>query len=108
MAEVSQDMILDYMIGKGGVVKNVDLVRHFRKFLQLDDPLLKGMSAVGYQTTVIMFKGMRLCHNGQCVFEVSVVTRGQIARYHLAQVKTDIQLGGSLRRRVYKYTKFHW
>lgn len=108
MAEVSQDMILDYMIGKGGVVKNVDLVRHFRKFLQLDDPLLKGMSAVGYQTTVIMFKGMRLCHNGQCVFEVSVVTRGQIARYHLAQVKADIQLGGSLRRRVYKYTKFHW
>lgn len=108
MAEVSQEMILDYMIGKGGVVKNVDLVRHFRKFLQLDDPLLKGMSAVGYQTTIIMVKGMRLCHNGQCVFEVSVVTRGQIARYHLAQVKADIQLGGSLRRRVYKYTKFHW
>lgn len=108
MAEVSQDMILDYMIGKGGVVKNVDLVRHFRKFLQLDDSLLKGMSAVGYQTTIIMVKGMRLCHNGQCVFEVSVVTRGQIARYHLAQVKADIQLGGSLRRRVYKYTKFHW
>ena len=108
MAEVSQEMILDYMIGKGGVVKNVDLVRHFRKFLQLDDPLLKGMSAVGYQTTIIMVKGMRLCHNCQCVFEVSVVTRGQIARYHLAQVKADIQLGGSLRRRVYKYTKFHW
>lgn len=50
MAEVSQEMILDYMIGKGGVVKNVDLVRHFRKFLQLDDPLLKGMSADEYQT----------------------------------------------------------
>lgn len=90
MAEVSQEMILDYMMGKGGVVKNVDLVRHFRKFLQLDDPLLKGMSAEGYQTTIIMVKGMRLCHSGQCVFEVSVVTSGQIARYHLAQVKADI------------------
>ena len=75
MAEVSQEMILDYMMGKGGVVKNVDLVRHFRKFLQLDDPLLKGMSAEGYQTTIIMVKGMRLCHSGQCVFEVSVVTK---------------------------------
>ena len=73
MAEVSQEMILDYMIGKGGVVKNVDLVRHFRKFLQLDDPLLKGMCADEYQTTAIMVKGMWLCHNGQCVFEVSVV-----------------------------------
>lgn len=44
MAEVTREMILDYMIRKGGVVKNVDLVRHFRKFLQLDEPLLKGKS----------------------------------------------------------------
>lgn len=43
MAEVSQEMILDYMIRKGGLVKNVDLVRHFKKFLQVDDAQQKGM-----------------------------------------------------------------
>ncbi len=42
MAEVTREMILDYMIRKGGVVKNVDLVRHFRKHLQLEDPRQKG------------------------------------------------------------------
>jgi len=46
MAEVTREMILDYMIRKGGVVKNVDLVRHFRKFLQLDEPLLKVKSCL--------------------------------------------------------------
>lgn len=44
MAEVTREMILDYMIRKGGVVKNVDLVRHFRKYLQLDDAREKGES----------------------------------------------------------------
>lgn len=34
MAEVTQEMIVDYLLKKGGVVRNVDLVRHFRKFLQ--------------------------------------------------------------------------
>ena len=42
MAEVTREMILEYMQRKGGVVKNVDLVRHFRKFLQVDDPGAKG------------------------------------------------------------------
>ncbi len=42
MAEVTREMILDYMIRKGGTVKNVDLVRHFRKYLQLDNPGQKG------------------------------------------------------------------
>ena len=43
MAEVTREMILDYMRAKGGVVKNVDLVRHFRKFLQLSDQRAKGV-----------------------------------------------------------------
>ena len=48
MAEVTREMIQDYMIRKGGVVKNVDLVRHFRKFLQLDDPVQKGKSTLAH------------------------------------------------------------
>lgn len=43
MAEVSQEMILDYLIKKGGVVKNVDLVRHFRKYLQIESATEKGL-----------------------------------------------------------------
>ena len=43
MAEVTREMILDYMQAKGGVVKNVDLVRHFRKYLQVSDPRAKGV-----------------------------------------------------------------
>lgn len=43
MAEVTREMILSYMIAKGGVVKNMDLVRHFRKYLQVDDPRAKGI-----------------------------------------------------------------
>ena len=70
MAEVTREMILDYMIRKGGVVKNVDLVRHFRKFLQLDEPLLKGKSCwTGERKTVEMcpmVKGMCLCQNRRC------------------------------------------
>ena len=42
MTDITREMILDYMVRKGGVVKNVDLVRHFRKHLQLNDPFLKG------------------------------------------------------------------
>lgn len=42
MTEVTREMILDYLIKKGGVVKNVDLVRHFRKYLQVEDPAMKG------------------------------------------------------------------
>lgn len=43
MTEVTKDMILDYLVKKGGVVKNVDLVRHFRRYLQVENPLQKGM-----------------------------------------------------------------
>ena len=46
MADVTREMILEYVIRKGGVVKNVDLVRHFRKYLQVDDPRLKGEEAI--------------------------------------------------------------
>lgn len=44
MAEVTREMILSYMHAKGGVVKNVDLVRHFRKYLQIDNPRAKGIA----------------------------------------------------------------
>ena len=44
MSELTKDMILDFFVKKGGVVKNVDLVRHFKKYLQVDDPHLKGTS----------------------------------------------------------------
>jgi len=43
MADVTQEMILDYLVKKGGEVKNVDLVKHFRKHLQVKDPKLKGI-----------------------------------------------------------------
>ena len=42
MAEVSLDMILDYLARKGGVVRNVDLVRHFKKYLQFESEQEKG------------------------------------------------------------------
>lgn len=42
MAEVTQEMILDYLMRKGGVVRNVDLVRHFKKYLQIESALEKG------------------------------------------------------------------
>ena len=47
MTEVTKEMILDYLVKKGGVVKNVDLVRHFRKYLQVENPLQKGMYVLG-------------------------------------------------------------
>lgn len=46
MSELTKDMILDFFVKKGGVVKNVDLVRHFKKYLQVDDPHLKGTGNV--------------------------------------------------------------
>ncbi len=42
MTDVTQEMILEYILRKGGTVKNVDLVRHFKKYLQVEDPRLKG------------------------------------------------------------------
>ena len=42
MTDVTKEMILDYLVKKGGVVKNVDLVRHFRKYLQVENSALKG------------------------------------------------------------------
>ena len=44
MTEVTKEMILDYLVKKGGVVKNVDLVRHFRKYLQVENSALKGIT----------------------------------------------------------------
>ncbi len=43
MAEVTQEMILDYLVKKGGLVKNVDLVRHFKKYLQKETSQEKGI-----------------------------------------------------------------
>ena len=42
MSAVTQEMILEYMRKKGGRVKNVDLVKHFRKHLLFDDKQQKG------------------------------------------------------------------
>ena len=42
MAAVTREMILEYMQKKGGRVKNVDLVKHFRKHLLYEDKRKKG------------------------------------------------------------------
>lgn len=42
MTDVTKEMLLEYMRRKGGRVKNVDLVKHFRKYLLFEDPGLKG------------------------------------------------------------------
>lgn len=42
MAGISQEMLLEYIRRKGGRVKNVDLVKHFRKHLMFDDIQRKG------------------------------------------------------------------
>ncbi len=47
MTDVTQDMILEYILRKGGMVKNVDLVRHFKKHLQVEDPRMKGTTHPG-------------------------------------------------------------
>ena len=54
MTEVTKEMILDYLIKKGGVVKNVDLVRHFRKYLQVENPDLKGTNLVLISKSIIV------------------------------------------------------
>jgi len=40
---VTVETVRDYIVSRGGVVKNVDLVKHFRSFLQQEDPEKKGM-----------------------------------------------------------------
>ena len=42
--KVTVDTVRDYIVSRGGVVKNVELVKHFRSFLQQEDPEKKGMS----------------------------------------------------------------
>ena len=42
MSTVTQQMILEYIRKKGGRVKNVDLVKHFRKHLLYEDKQKKG------------------------------------------------------------------
>lgn len=41
-AEMSQEVVKNYLVDNGGVTRNVDLVRHFRKFLQPEDVGSKG------------------------------------------------------------------
>ena len=41
-AEMSQEVVKNYLVDNGGVTRNVDLVRHFRKFLQPEDVTSKG------------------------------------------------------------------
>ena len=40
---VTVDTVREYIVNRGGVVKNVDLVKHFRSFLQQEDPDKKGI-----------------------------------------------------------------
>lgn len=56
MTEVTKEMILDYLIKKGGVVKNVDLVRHFRKYLQVENSALKGKK-IGHALLTVVDTG---------------------------------------------------
>lgn len=42
MTDVTKEMLVEYMRRKGGRVKNVDLVKHFRKYLLFEDPKRKG------------------------------------------------------------------
>ena len=55
MAEVTREMILEYMRSKSGVVKNVDLVRHFRKYLQLSDHRAKGVRVCVRLSLTVLF-----------------------------------------------------
>ena len=41
---VTVETVRDYIASRGGVVKNVELVRHFRLFLQQEDPERKGFN----------------------------------------------------------------
>ena len=42
LEKVTVETVREYIVGRGGVVKNVDLVKHFRSFLQQEDPEKKG------------------------------------------------------------------
>ncbi len=48
MSEVTEEMILDYLVKKGGIVRNVELVRHFRKHLQNESSSEKGRERQAY------------------------------------------------------------
>jgi uncharacterized membrane protein len=52
MAGVTQDLLLEYIQRKGGRVKNVDLVKHFRKHLLFDDPKKKEQARETFKETV--------------------------------------------------------
>ena len=39
---VTVETVRDYIVSRGGVVKNVDLVKYFRSFLQQENPEKKG------------------------------------------------------------------
>ena len=36
------DIVREFLLENGGIIRNVDLVRHFRKFLQPEDSTKKG------------------------------------------------------------------
>ena len=72
MTEVTREMILDYLVKKGGVVKNVDLVRHFRKYLQVEDPALKGKLPAPHNTP---WGGLPIRSASGCPISVEVERR---------------------------------
>ena len=41
--KVTVETVRDYIVSRGGVVKNVDLVKYFRSFLQQEDAEKKGI-----------------------------------------------------------------
>jgi hypothetical protein len=41
--DVTVDVVKEFLVENGGITRNVDLVRHFRKFLQSDDVAKKGI-----------------------------------------------------------------
>lgn len=81
--EVTQKMILDYMCAKGGVVRNTDLVRHFKKYLQLSDKASKGAcpyyrpGAACVSSAII--SGGLLCFRDEAGPELKKNTRGWLA-----------------------------
>ena len=72
MTEVTKEMILDYLVKKGGVVKNVDLVRHFRKYLQVENPLQKGV----YEGPILKLYGWTLRVRNSAIFVVATSCYG--------------------------------
>ena len=75
MAEVTREMILDYMQAKGGVVKNVDLVRHFRKFLQVSDARVKGTRALCTQPRAVTIVCVCMCCQGCYIYTATMAGR---------------------------------